>query len=725
MDTQSDVPDVGKLVIDELQRHAETVASVSRDFLKSERHRMLEVEKKLETLATEHRNRLSLLANAPTDDSTPPVSSDAELAQSASDEVGGSVPLAGHIPHPPDADGARRRKSTLTFQLPPEERYKQGERSFSSFLAFDSLISASRKGGARNEIHSVVPVSRDTYERHRRPYEHRVREFGTIWGGVPDRGRASGRASWRPSFALLREHMTHTRERKSSAIQRRLSQSSMFEFDTSEEPNAEKDFWDQNSQRVKEAYDGYMKFLGKNRHSGGFGGRHLQKAKQTRFFHTPFMRCAWAEFMMSSRIFGLLVVALIIVDAVYVAHVTDQTIRSAVRVHDAGTGENFTKSFWMILIDSLMNTVFLLEILARMMALQQQFFFGEGWKWNLFDFSMVVVSTIELAYLYASGNSFKYAAALRLLRVVRSLRLLRLLQFLPMMEDLQLMVLAFYSSSFALIAAMILLLGVILMFAIIFDNAVASYIEDSPADYGQIDSLKTFFGSLSITLLTLFMAMSGGIDWWDVVKLLLEINVAYCLIFVVFVCLTVIAALNIITGVFVNEGLAMARMDHDLRYQADLRESRAMAARLHNLFQTIVKHSHQSISMEEMKRALQREDVSTLFSVLGIEITDAAAFFDLLDQDHSGFVEIDEFVVVCLRLRGRSGMINMEISIQEISGHTKKIVSLMRSSLEAVERVERRLTKLYKLHQTTPMTQLAQETESGASDVNSELSCFD
>ena len=168
MDTQSDVPDVGKLVIDELQRHAETVASVSRDFLKSERHRMLEVEKKLETLATEHRNRLSLLANAPTDDSTPPVSSDAELAQSASDEVGGSVPLAGHIPHPPDADGARRRKSTLTFQLPPEERYKQGERSFSSFLAFDSLISASRKGGARNEIHSVVPVSRDTYERHRR-----------------------------------------------------------------------------------------------------------------------------------------------------------------------------------------------------------------------------------------------------------------------------------------------------------------------------------------------------------------------------------------------------------------------------------------------------------------------------------------------------------------------------------------------------------------------------
>ena len=63
------------------------------------------------------------------------------------------------------------------------------------------------------------------------------------------------------------------------------------------------------------------------------------------------------------------------------------------------------------------------------------------------------------------------------------------------------------------------------------------------------------------------MAMSGGIDWWDVVRLLMEVNSMCCVLFVFFVCLTVIAALNIITGVFVNEGLTMARMDEDLRHQ--------------------------------------------------------------------------------------------------------------------------------------------------------------
>merc|ERR1712136_711823 len=47
------------------------------------------------------------------------------------------------------------------------------------------------------------------------------------------------------------------------------------------------------------------------------------------------------------------------------------------------------------------------------------------------------------------------------------------------------------------------------MFAIIFDNAVANYINNASLDNGYVDRLKTYFGSLSQTLLTLFMAPNG------------------------------------------------------------------------------------------------------------------------------------------------------------------------------------------------------------------------
>jgi len=483
----------------------------------------------------------------------------------------------------------------------------------------------------------------------------------------------------------------------------RLDPSLYLEDDTpeyyirGESQSSEKDLYQENSTRVREVYEGYMTFLSVKNSKNFFTRFFPSVVAENCFTEVELVRCRWAENLAESGWFQLFIVALILCDAFYVAFVTDQNIRISVETYDRGEKFGTARSDWMLGFDTAMNVCFAAEVLVRMVAQQGRFCVGEGNKWNLFDFSMVVVSLTELMYLYSGGGVPQYAAVLRLLRVVRSLRLLRLLQMLPMLDNMQLMVLAFWSSALALFAAMCLLLLVILMFAIIFDNAVANYINNASLDNGYVDRLKTYFGSLSQTLLTLFMAMSGGIDWWEVVQLLLEIHVVYTLLFVLFVCLTVIAALNIITGVFVNEGLAMARMDEDLRHQMDMRESRALASRLHNLFQTIVCGSSTAISLEELKLALQREDVSTLFSVLGIEITDPQSFFGLLDQDRSGYVEIDEFVVVCLRLRGRSGMMNMEISVQEISGQIKKIMTQSRSVSHQVDRIERRMLKVHRI----------------------------
>lgn len=483
----------------------------------------------------------------------------------------------------------------------------------------------------------------------------------------------------------------------------RLDPSLYLEDDTpeyyirGESQSSEKDLYQENSTRVREVYEGYMTFLSVKNSKSFFTRFFPSVVAENCFTEVELVRCRWAENLAESGWFQLFIVALILCDAFYVAFVTDQNIRISVETYDRGEKFGTARSDWMLVFDTAMNVCFAAEVLVRMVAQQGRFCVGEGNKWNLFDFSMVVVSLTELMYLYSGGGVPQYAAVLRLLRVVRSLRLLRLLQMLPMLDNMQLMVLAFWSSALALCAAMCLLLLVILMFAIIFDNAVANYINNASLDNGYVDRLKTYFGSLSQTLLTLFMAMSGGIDWWEVVQLLLEIHVVYTLLFVLFVCLTVIAALNIITGVFVNEGLAMARMDEDLRHQMDMRESRALASRLHNLFQTIVCGSSTAISLEELKLALQREDVSTLFSVLGIEITDPQSFFGLLDQDRSGYVEIDEFVVVCLRLRGRSGMMNMEISVQEISGQIKKIMTQSRSMSHQVDRIERRMLKVHRI----------------------------
>ena len=39
-----------------------------------------------------------------------------------------------------------------------------------------------------------------------------------------------------------------------------------------------------------------------------------------------------------------------------------------------------------------------------------------------------------------------------------------------------------------------------------------------------MEEMNTFFGSLSMTMLTLFMSVAGGVDWWEVMRLTLEIT---------------------------------------------------------------------------------------------------------------------------------------------------------------------------------------------------------
>uniref|UniRef100_A0A7S0ZVB5 EF-hand domain-containing protein n=1 Tax=Noctiluca scintillans TaxID=2966 RepID=A0A7S0ZVB5_NOCSC len=683
-----------------LQTEAEAVAELTREFFTLQRRGWEEHQAKLEGLVSGHITRLGILNNNTGEGLTP---SPTPTSMATSRDVESSKTS--------DATSERKSRIKLTDRR-AEEDAESVELALSLFVAERladsggipvSKMFASSQGmdkknkGRKAPGLSVVPAKfRDESPKGKKGREKKVEKGDSDfvshgWLPLP----RTSQSSWRPSIAALRERMAGRHLRRNQWSQQ---SNETVEHARGESLRSER-VWQENSERVKEAYERYMNFQIRRGQTHGLA-KHipdLKSSKTSQLFQTQLMRCHLAEFIMKSKVFQCLVTLIILLDAVYVALVTDATIRSAVEVYDSGLGSTFIKPVWMICIDTTVNTVFVFELLARMVALQQQFCVGDGWRWNAFDFAMVIVSTTELVYLYVIGNSPSYAAALRLLRVVRSLRLLRLLQFLPMLEDLQLMVLAFYSSSLALLAAMLLLLGVILMFAIVLDNAVASYIDQAGQDNANVDSLKTFFGSLPQTLLTLFMAMSGGIDWWDVVRLLLEVSLFYSILFVVFVCLTVIAALNIITGVFVNEGLAMARMDEDLRHQLDLRESRAMASRLHNLYRTMVNTCQSELSLDELKAALQREDVLTLFSVLGIEVTDPNLFFDLLDQDRNGFVEIDEFVIGCLRLRGRSGMMNMEISIQEISSQTKKVMTYSKSVMDNLERLDRRVFDIQKV----------------------------
>merc|ERR1712217_256319 len=95
---------------------------------------------------------------------------------------------------------------------------------------------------------------------------------------------------------------------------------------------------------------------------------------------------------------------------------------------------------------------------------------------------------------------------------------------------------------------------------------------------------------------------------------------------------------------------------------------------LRELFYEIDVNRTGEICLEEMQMALMKPDIHAWFLHLDIDMAyNAKVFFDLLDDDYSGFVNEQEFVNGCARLKGGAKPLSLESLVIE----TKRLSETM------------------------------------------------
>merc|ERR1719410_2431456 len=85
-------------------------------------------------------------------------------------------------------------------------------------------------------------------------------------------------------------------------------------------------------------------------------------------------------------------------------------------------------------------------------------------------------------------------------------------------------------------------------------------------------------------VLSLFMSISGGMDWWEFGKPLMEISPFYGLFFVMYVAFMTFGVLNIITGIFCEAAAEIANSDRDLVVGAEIEKQKSYIKSLKELF---------------------------------------------------------------------------------------------------------------------------------------------
>merc|ERR1712151_856242 len=133
---------------------------------------------------------------------------------------------------------------------------------------------------------------------------------------------------------------------------------------------------------------------------------------------------------------------------------------------------------------------------------------------------------------------------------------------------------------------------------------------------------------------------------------LAAINNISVLIFLFYICLSSLAVLNVITGVFCESAIEGAQADRDLVVQKHLQMRHEYEHQLTKLFKDIDTDDSNQITLREFMRHLGNEETRAFFATLEIEIETAWEIFQLLDIDGTETIDIEEFVNGCLRLRG-------------------------------------------------------------------------
>jgi voltage-gated sodium channel len=176
---------------------------------------------------------------------------------------------------------------------------------------------------------------------------------------------------------------------------------------------------------------------------------------------------------------------------------------------------------FLTVLDRLILTVFVAEILARI-AVQRSAFFRDGW--NIFD---VIVIGIALA---------PATEAFSVLRALRVLRLMRLITAVPTLRRVV----------GGLITALPGMGSIILLISLIYYVCAVMAVNLYGAEFPQL------FGTLGASLFTLFtiMTLEGWVD--QVVRPVMDKHPFAWLFFIPFIIGTTFTVLNLFIGIIVN-----------------------------------------------------------------------------------------------------------------------------------------------------------------------------
>ncbi|CAE7670060.1 Scn11a [Symbiodinium pilosum] len=402
-------------------------------------------------------------------------------------------------------------------------------------------------------------------------------------------------------------------------------------------------------------------------------------------------RCRqWAAAIVNSQIASIFFAMVVMSNSVYLGvHLSWSSQNTAQTANPVFLGMHVAYS-----------VLFTLEALLHLMAVGfTAYICGPSWAWNWLDIFVVTSSWIELAVDIVSPDHETMGAnsnlrIMRLLRLGRLVRVVRIVRVVKLFRALRTLVYSLLGTLKSLFWSFLLLALIIYIFGILFTDVVLNHLWEQ-AEQGisvdtDTDEVRFYFGTLYVSIITLFRSISNGITWNKAADALEPVGMFWVQVFHFYVAFCSFALLNVMTGVFCNSAIKAAERDHDMVLQSMMQTRKEYQDVVSNLFKKIDERGLGHLTITEFERHFDDDSVQALFEYLQIGAMDAWTMFISLDKDGDHTINVDEFTERCIQLHGPARSADLFAVRQNCAKLTKDL----RKMDETQERIEMALAMI-------------------------------
>eukprot|EP00403_Amphidinium_massartii_P023511 CAMPEP_0178388306 /NCGR_PEP_ID=MMETSP0689_2-20121128/9521_1 /TAXON_ID=160604 /ORGANISM="Amphidinium massartii, Strain CS-259" /LENGTH=688 /DNA_ID=CAMNT_0020008697 /DNA_START=139 /DNA_END=2201 /DNA_ORIENTATION=- len=358
----------------------------------------------------------------------------------------------------------------------------------------------------------------------------------------------------------------------------------------------------------------------------------------------------------NSRLFDFLCGIVIIANASLTCWATDQEVRYL------DSPPQSVEDF--IFFGDLFFLVFYtLELALKLVVHRWFFFWNEDSAWNMLDLALVVMAAYDMLLTVflkdTESVNFVFIRTVRIFKLAKILRVIRVMRFF---SELRLMVNSLAGSFSSLFWSFVMLAFIFYIFGLMFVQGVATYLADEPdISEQEREELLRYFGRVSLAMLSLFEAATGGEDWDIFYTPMKRTGVFNSCLYIFFIGFIQIALLNILTGIFVESAMKLAQPDRETLALEQRKREIIEADEMTRLCEEMDMDQSGTINAAEVGAVLRSRRMRAHLAVLGLEIRDAEMFFGMLasaTENHE--VDIHSFVSGCMRMKGNATSLDLQ-----------------------------------------------------------------